>query len=138
MSTNVLDIAAALSDHDLLARLCALAGREREASAELVAHLAALESRPSAYAAQGYGSLYRCSERTYLEFHHVDSYARHGPATVENISLRCWRHNHYEAELVFGPHVTSNPHRDASHDEASPRGDGELPDPASSAGGEIV
>ncbi len=26
-----------------------------------------------------------------------------GPATVANISLRCWRHNHYEAELIFGP-----------------------------------
>jgi hypothetical protein len=25
------------------------------------------------------------------------------PATVENISLRCRRHNQYEAELVFGP-----------------------------------
>jgi hypothetical protein len=24
-----------------------------------------------------------------------------GPATVENISLRCRRHNQYEAELVF-------------------------------------
>ena len=24
-------------------------------------------------------------------------------ATVANISLRCWRHNQYEAELVFGP-----------------------------------
>jgi hypothetical protein len=30
---------------------------EREASAELVAHLAALDSRPALYAAQGYGSL---------------------------------------------------------------------------------
>jgi hypothetical protein len=26
-----------------------------------------------------------------------------GPATVANISLRCRRHNAYEAELVFGP-----------------------------------
>ena len=25
-----------------------------------------------------------------------------GPATVNNISLRCRRHNQYEAELVFG------------------------------------
>ena len=45
----------------------------------------------------------RCTERTFLEFHHVDAYARQGPATVENISLRCWPHNQYEAELVFGP-----------------------------------
>ena len=47
-----------LSDQDLLARLKALAGKEREVSVELVAHLAALDSRPALYAAQGYGSLF--------------------------------------------------------------------------------
>jgi hypothetical protein len=46
----------------------------------------------------------RCSERTFLEFHHVQPHAKQGPATVGNISLHCWRHNQYEAELVFGPH----------------------------------
>jgi hypothetical protein len=46
----------------------------------------------------------RCSERIFLEFHHVQPYAKQGPATVANISLRCWRHNQYEAELIFGPH----------------------------------
>ena len=25
-----------------------------------------------------------------------------GPAIVENISLRCRRHNQYEAQLIFG------------------------------------
>jgi hypothetical protein len=45
----------------------------------------------------------RCTERVFLEFHHGQTYARGGPATVENISLRCWRHNQYEAQLVFGP-----------------------------------
>jgi hypothetical protein len=49
----------------------------------------------------------RCTERTFLEFHHIQPYAKGGPATVENISLRCRRHNQYEAELVFGPHGTS-------------------------------
>ena len=58
MNTHALATATALSDRDLLARLSALAGRERQASAELVAHLAALDARPSAYAAQGYGSLH--------------------------------------------------------------------------------
>ena len=29
-------------------------------------------------------------------------YAQGGPATVENISLRCRRHNQYEAEVAFG------------------------------------
>ena len=56
--TNILAIADALSDEDLLARLPLLAGQEREVAVALVAHLAALDSRPSLYAAQGYGSLF--------------------------------------------------------------------------------
>ena len=59
MKTNILTTAANLSDRDLLARLEMLAGREREALVELVAHLAALDGRPAAYAAQGFGSLFR-------------------------------------------------------------------------------
>jgi len=58
MNTNILALASGLSDHDLLTRLLALAGKEREATVELVAHLAALDSRPSVYAAKGYGSLF--------------------------------------------------------------------------------
>jgi len=49
----------------------------------------------------------RCTERTFLEFHHVRPYAKGGTATVENISLHCRRHNQYEAEMVFGPHEVS-------------------------------
>jgi len=45
----------------------------------------------------------RCSERNFLEFHHIQPYALEGPATVGNISIRCRRHNAYEAELIFGP-----------------------------------
>jgi len=44
----------------------------------------------------------RCTERAFLEFHHIQPFALGGPATAENISLRCRRHNQYEAELVFG------------------------------------
>jgi len=46
----------------------------------------------------------RCSERTFLEFHHRQPHAKQGPATIANIALRCWRHNQHEAELIFGPH----------------------------------
>jgi hypothetical protein len=47
----------------------------------------------------------RCTERSYLEFHHANEpYAFGGEATVENISLRCRAHNVYEAELIFGPY----------------------------------
>src|SRR6185369_10674237 len=50
---------------------------------------------------------HRCEERTFLEFHHMVPYALGGLATVENISLRCRRHNQYENELVFGPRGAS-------------------------------
>jgi hypothetical protein len=63
MNTNLLAVASGLSDQDLLARLVALAGKEREASLELVAHLAELDTRSSLYAAHGYGSLFTyCTE----------------------------------------------------------------------------
>jgi len=45
----------------------------------------------------------RCRARAFLEFHHLQAHAKGGPATAENIRLRCWRHNQYEAERVFGP-----------------------------------
>jgi hypothetical protein len=45
----------------------------------------------------------RCTERAFLEWHHMKPYAHQGPATIDNIALRCRRHNQYEAELVFGP-----------------------------------
>jgi 5-methylcytosine-specific restriction endonuclease McrA len=44
----------------------------------------------------------RCAERRYLEWHHVQPHGHKGPATIENISLRCRAHNAYESELVFG------------------------------------
>jgi len=67
MNTNMLAVASSLSDHDLLDRIAALAGKEREASAELVAHLAALDARPSLYAARGFGSLFNyCTEALHL------------------------------------------------------------------------
>jgi hypothetical protein len=50
----------------------------------------------------------RCTERHFLEFHHIEPYARQGPPTADNISLRCRRHNQYEAELVFGPRPSAS------------------------------
>ena len=58
MRTNILTLASGLSDPDLLARLGVLATTEREATVELVAHLAVLDTRPSLYAARGCGSLF--------------------------------------------------------------------------------
>src|SRR3954469_13899357 len=58
MTIHALDIASSLGDDELLRRLATLAGSERQAAAELVAHLAALDDRPSVYAAEGHGSLF--------------------------------------------------------------------------------
>jgi hypothetical protein len=57
MKTDLLTVAAALSDADLLGRLTVLAEQERGATVELVAHLAELERR-RIYLAEGYGSLF--------------------------------------------------------------------------------
>ncbi len=44
----------------------------------------------------------RCTERAFLEFHHVKPYALGGEATLANVELRCRSHNAYEARLYFG------------------------------------
>ena len=44
----------------------------------------------------------RCTERTFLEFHHIVPYGAGGEATADNIQLRCRAHNAYESELYFG------------------------------------
>lgn len=44
----------------------------------------------------------RCEERGFLEFHHVQPYAKGGPPAPGNIQLRCRAHNQHEAELAFG------------------------------------
>jgi hypothetical protein len=51
----------------------------------------------------------RCTEQAFLELHHVRPYALQGPPTAANISLRCRRHNQYEAEVVFGPRHAEKP-----------------------------
>jgi hypothetical protein len=50
----------------------------------------------------------RCTERHFLQYHHIIPWALGGRATVDNIALRCPRHNQYEAEVVFGPRVQTD------------------------------
>ncbi|MGH2374375.1 MAG: HNH endonuclease, partial [bacterium] len=54
----------------------------------------------------------RCTEDAFVEFHHVVPYSTGGPATAENIQLRCRAHNGYETEQAFGRqplHVVREP-----------------------------
>lgn len=44
----------------------------------------------------------RCSERGFLEFHHLHPFALGGAATVGNIQLRCRAHNELESRVDFG------------------------------------
>jgi 5-methylcytosine-specific restriction endonuclease McrA len=57
----------------------------------------------------------RCTERGFLEFHHVVPFAAGGEATADNIELRCRAHNQYEADQYFGgqapPIVRERPER---------------------------
>jgi 5-methylcytosine-specific restriction endonuclease McrA len=48
------------------------------------------------------GGTGRCTERGFLEFHHVVPYADSGAATLDNVELRCRAHNTYEAERWSG------------------------------------
>jgi len=59
----------------------------------------------------------RCEERGFLELHHVIPFAENGPATVDNIELRCRAHNAYEASL----HFAAPPEEDIA--VGSPRGE---------------
>lgn len=43
----------------------------------------------------------RCSDRAFLEFHHIQPFALGGESTVANIQLRCRSHNAYEARMYF-------------------------------------
>jgi hypothetical protein len=44
----------------------------------------------------------RCGAQGFLEFHHVDPWARTGAHHVDGIALRCRAHNEYEACRDFG------------------------------------
>ena len=48
------------------------------------------------------GTCGRCTERGFLEFHHVKPYSDGGATVVENLELRCRAHNVYEADQYFG------------------------------------
>jgi hypothetical protein len=74
---------------------------------------------------------HRCNERRFLEFHHVDPYVMGGETTVDQIQLRCRRHNDYEGRLYFGKRRGGRqlvPEQvRLSAPRSTPRGDGARP-----------
>jgi hypothetical protein len=55
----------------------------------------------------------RCEARAFLQFHHLKPYEVGGPATVDNIALRCRAHNQYEADVYFAPFRKAMSERDS-------------------------
>lgn len=53
----------------------------------------------------------RCTERGFLEFHHVVPYADGGESVAENLELRCRSHNAYEAARWDGTLFAREPRR---------------------------
>jgi 5-methylcytosine-specific restriction endonuclease McrA len=48
------------------------------------------------------GARGRCTEKGFLEFHHLVPYAAGGEATIANLELRCRAHNAYASEQYYG------------------------------------
>jgi 5-methylcytosine-specific restriction endonuclease McrA len=105
----ILERALTLLLTDLERRRCAAASRPRQdetAVSSGTRHIPASVRRAVWRRDQGrcafVGRSGRCRETGFLEFHHVQPHATGGPATADNIQLRCRSHNLYEATLFFG------------------------------------
>jgi hypothetical protein len=55
----------------------------------------------------------RCTPSKFLEFDHIEEFARGGSATVNQIRLRCRPHNQYTAEQTFGAEFMRNKREEA-------------------------
>ena len=104
---KIFDRALTLLLHDLERRRCASvwsprAVRETQRSSR---HIPASVKRAVWRRDEGrcayVGRQGRCTERGFLEYHHVRPYAAGGAATTANIELRCRAHNAHEASLFF-------------------------------------
>jgi hypothetical protein len=103
-----------LSDADLVARLKSLAARERHATAELVAHIAELDSRDIHFQ-QGYGSLFAyCRDALSLSEHEaynrieVARAARRFPLSLEMLAEGAIN---LTSVRLLAPHLTPENHR---------------------------
>ena len=63
----------------------------------------------------------RCPAIRFLEFDHVDEFARGGVATVDNLRIRCRAHNQYAAEQTFGKGFMEHKRREARERTAAKR-----------------
>jgi hypothetical protein len=115
MQTNILTVLATLSDADLIARVKSLVLRERDATAQLVAHLAVLETR-DAYLREGYSSIFTycrdalgLSESEACNRIEVARAARRFPVILEMLAAG---EIHLWSVRLLSPHLTEENHRE--------------------------
>jgi hypothetical protein len=115
MQINLLDVAAVLSDTELLVTVKRLASQERQAMAQLVAHLAEVDAR-RLYLGEGCSSLFTyCTQVLHLSEHaaygriEAARAARKFPAILEAVARGAL---HLTAVGLIAPHLTAeNVHR---------------------------
>jgi hypothetical protein len=61
----------------------------------------------------------RCQERGFIQFDHLDGFARRQEHVVSRISLRCSAHNQYAAQLMYGPELMARKRERSSTDRSS-------------------
>ena len=108
MQTNLLDVAAALSDDELIQYVKRLAANERQATAQLVAHLAEMDAR-RLYLGQGCSSLFTyCTRVLHLSEHaaygriEAARAARKFPMLLEAVASGAL---HLTAVTLIAPHL---------------------------------
>jgi 5-methylcytosine-specific restriction endonuclease McrA len=112
MTLNILATAAALSDDALLARVQVLAGRERQATCELIAHLAELDTR-KVLVAEGYSLFTYCTGRLGLSEDaaytrvEVARAARRFPVVLDGLADGSWT---VTTIRLLGRHLTTDNH----------------------------
>ncbi|HVR71634.1 MAG TPA: HNH endonuclease [Vicinamibacteria bacterium] len=115
MQNDILASLARLSDAELVARLKSLAGRERDATAQIVAHLAEMDTR-DVHLREGYSSLYtycrdvlRLSEWEAYNRIEVARAARRFPMILDLLTEGAI---HLTGVRLLAPHLTPANHRD--------------------------
>jgi hypothetical protein len=61
----------------------------------------------------------RCEERGYLQFDHLDGFARRREHCAERVSLRCFAHNQHAAEVMYGRELMARKRRERTRPGAT-------------------
>jgi hypothetical protein len=111
---NYVTAAATLSDRELLRRIEVLAGQERDATVELIAHLAELDTR-KLFRGEGYGSLFAyCTQALHLSEHaaynriEAARASRTFPVVLAHLSEGALN---LSTLRLLAPHLTTENHR---------------------------